>query len=150
MNDFYDRPSWAQVIDVPLLRKALEHITAHPEGWNQEHWAQKTACGTAFCLAGHVAVMSGHEPLWERCGFEWSAAATTDGELIFDVARRHLGLTLHEAQDLFEGGNYLERLWELASLYTQGEITTPPGIETDERFNSSRSPAPSPPPADGE
>lgn len=72
-------------IDVPLLRKALEHVTAHPEDWCQSYWItrsfvfdgitykgekaskawgwltdeqekQVTWCGTTACLAGTVAV----------------------------------------------------------------------------------------------
>lgn len=72
-------------INVELLRKTLEDITAHPEEWNQLSWAvlllpgedglplsalesldrwkggeaqnftEGTACGTACCLAGNVA-----------------------------------------------------------------------------------------------
>lgn len=73
-------------IDVPLLRKVLEHVTEHPEEWRQAYWItgnlvvdgrtytgneglrrwyaledagmedRATWCGTTACLAGHVAV----------------------------------------------------------------------------------------------
>lgn len=42
-------------INVPLLRKTLEHIEAHPEEWNQSAWA----CGTAGCFAWHAAMLDG-------------------------------------------------------------------------------------------
>lgn len=130
MSNVHDRPSQTGAIDVPLLRKALEHITSHPEEWDQEQWATKTMCGTAFCLAGHVAVMAGHKLAWERCcSDDFTASFTTDGEAIYDVARRLLGLGLGQAQDLFSGANDLERLWELAFRYTDGEIRTPPELE---------------------
>lgn len=42
-------------VNVPLLRKTLEHIEAHPEEWNQSAWA----CGTAGCFAWHAAMLDG-------------------------------------------------------------------------------------------
>lgn len=46
------------------LKSALDHITAHPEEWDQEKWAEKTACGTSCCLAGHAAIQAGYELDW--------------------------------------------------------------------------------------
>src|SRR6478609_6380573 len=57
------------VPNLPLLRKVLEHIDAHPEEWHQSVWAMETSaseCGTAFCVAGHTVVMAGGELLWDE------------------------------------------------------------------------------------
>lgn len=51
--------------NVDLLNRTLAHIEEHPEQWNQEYWAVRgvDGCGTAYCFAGHAAVLSG-VPLW--------------------------------------------------------------------------------------
>jgi hypothetical protein len=79
-NDTPDTPT----PDVPRLRKTLEHITAHPDEWDQSFWAVdwemyreywcgdgpvlkrrlamtmgRPACGTAYCVAGRTVVDAG-------------------------------------------------------------------------------------------
>lgn len=70
------------VPNVPMLRKVYEHITQHPDAWDQERWGTarvdftkrvrdsygrftrpsvETACKTAFCFAGHTVQMTGYE-----------------------------------------------------------------------------------------
>lgn len=44
-----------------LLRDVLTHISLHPNTWNQETWGSATPCGTTYCLAGHVVMMSDHD-----------------------------------------------------------------------------------------
>jgi hypothetical protein len=118
-------------INVPLLRKTLEHITAHPEEHNQSFWAVQTPCGTAYCLAGHAVQLAGHEILWTDvcpCGCdsrERSAWHCTDGREIEYVATEELGLTEDQADDLFESRNTLHYLWRKAAHYTDGEIDVP-------------------------
>lgn len=113
-------------LNVPLLTKVLDHITAHPEEHDQRSWAiRKDGCGTACCVAGWAVVMSGHEFAW----WEWSdgdvADETVDHELIGHVAQRELGLTYEQARLMFRGDNTLYTLWYLAAEYTHGEITPP-------------------------
>lgn len=48
----------------PLLTKVVSHIIAHPESWDQTVYAN--TCGTAFCVAGHAAVMVGGNQLQLR------------------------------------------------------------------------------------
>lgn len=48
----------------PLFLSAIEQIIRHPETWNQNTYASKTACGTSFCVAGWVAKLAGAEPMW--------------------------------------------------------------------------------------
>lgn len=110
--------------NLPLLRKVLDHIDAHPEEWAQGTWAQRSyplerhvrelnrgravelpvpACGTAFCIAGHAAVMAGFTVSWPSDAT--SSALLTSGDHIEDVARDELGLTAGEARVLFWGRN---------------------------------------------
>lgn len=119
-------------IDVPLLRKALEHITEHPEEWKQGFWVTKYDCGTVYCLAGHVAIMTGHEIDWGSEAWRFApdreatlASGVVGGQYISDVAREALGLSRDHAETLFCGSNTLPELWELAHSYTNGEIEIP-------------------------
>lgn len=116
-------------LNVPLLRKALEHITAHPDEWKQDEWAKKTACGTACCVAGHVTLMQGHEIDFDRADtYGAMVKYTSTGEYIEDVARRELGLTDIQAEAMFHPSNRLHSLWSMASSFTDGEITVPPEV----------------------
>lgn len=73
------------VPNLPLLRKVISQITDHPETWDQSNWTtvllpemvssddtfdkplreieQQWTCQSAFCIAGHAAVLSGAEPI---------------------------------------------------------------------------------------
>ena len=42
-------------VNIELLDKALAYIDEHPEEWDQSTWD----CGTAACIAGHMARLSG-------------------------------------------------------------------------------------------
>jgi hypothetical protein len=118
------------MINVPLLRKTLEYITAHPEEHDQRNWGVKTACGSSYCLAGHAVVLAGHEIDWHspdlvRMGMRSSCHALTDGRYISDAAREELGLDPERAARLFDANNDLGTLWRLASEYTDGEVEVP-------------------------
>lgn len=43
--------------DGALLRKVGDVIAAEPERYDQHHWAERAACGTRACLAGHAVTM---------------------------------------------------------------------------------------------
>jgi len=59
------------------------------------YWLENS-CGTAYCVAGYVAQM--HEP-----GFQ--TAHQVRGESIENYARKKLGLSQDQADQLFSGGN---------------------------------------------
>lgn len=53
--------------NVPLFRKVVEHIEAHPNEWNQDWWVHQHGgveegeiCGTTFCFAGWALKLTGH------------------------------------------------------------------------------------------
>lgn len=125
--------STTTTVNVELLRRVLEHITAHPETWNQGVWAAGAkGCGTAYCAAGHAVVMTGHK-------IDWASAYDGVAEFVIDegitnpawhptiseVAEAELGLTYEQAEELFEGDNTLAELWDLAEQFTDGAITPP-------------------------
>lgn len=128
------------VPNMPLLRKVYEEIVHNPENWRQSNWVTATLttearvaligarelpatvleqqwhCGTAYCFAGHAAVMSGWQPLVEAYQYSGTVVA---GEMathadhdekhyIEDVAQHELGLTDDEADNLFAAGNDID------------------------------------------
>jgi hypothetical protein len=120
-------------LNIPLLTKVLDHITANPLEWGQGVWATETECGTAACVAGWAVIMSGHTlefedmHMWDRLTGRRlntgpSARRTTDGEPIADVARRELGLNVDQSKYLFADHRDLDDLWNLANAFSNGEI----------------------------
>jgi hypothetical protein len=100
--------------DLSLLRKVFDQIQNDPETWDQKNWARKYACNTAYCVAGHAAVMSGHEIRWGRAVI---ASGTTETLTVSgahlsvpEVARHELGLDEVEANILFSGSNTLDMI----------------------------------------
>ena len=112
-----------------LLRKVLEHVTDHPEEWNQGVWAVRNDCGTAACIAGHTVLMAGHQVEWmEMSSATEKAVDVSGGPTIRQVAAHELGLTRYQEVALFDGGNTLADLWWLAGEMTDGEIAEPVGV----------------------
>lgn len=126
-------------LNVPLLTKVLEHVTAHPEEWDQSNWAVRRDCGTTYCVAGWTVTMTGHDVDWHEfwnlpLGVHRSDYAdvhslagytdTTSGcrAYIPDVAQFELGLSYEQRKRLFKGSNNLDTLWQLADEFSHGEI----------------------------
>lgn len=127
-------PEDAREINVPLLRKMLEHITAHPDEWNQDTWAvesEESSCGTAYCLAGHTAESLGYPLVWAGPGTNMASFCLADGKLrtIESVALHALGLEYSQATYLFSACNDLLTLWEIAHDLTHGEIEIPDDVK---------------------
>lgn len=135
-------PDYLRKPNVPLLRKTLEHITAHPEEWEQQSWAERRGCGTAACVAGHAVAFAGHEILWDEPDCDCDVCITcvdrntatncvVDGQLrtIPSTAAHELGLTTRQANTMFAGSNKLPFLWQYAYDVTNGEIQPPPEME---------------------
>lgn len=108
--------------NLPLLRKVLDHIDAHPEEWDQSEYgkvSRVSSCGTAFCIAGHALVMSGYETK-ESITYPGSLDFFTPDGVLTDPAdegMRVLGLTADEADDiggLFSAGNTRWRVQRIA------------------------------------
>lgn len=123
-----DAAAPVHTINTPLLRKTLEHITEHPDEWNQGFWAVNMPCGTQYCLAGHAVLLSGQDVDWDTTrdvrGHQMPERAT-NGRSIQSAARVALGLSEAQAFMLFHDYNSLQYLWRSASEFTDGEIETP-------------------------
>lgn len=110
-------------LNVPLLRKTLEHAQTNPKEVDLRAWAKKKKSGISGCLATIAAILAGHSVDWKRETLD-GYIYTTDGELIEDVGRRELGLTANQAANLFYCDS-LDDAWEVAECLTHGEISRP-------------------------
>lgn len=119
-------------VNEDLLRRVLEHITAHPEEHNQQHWAVRTDCGAAYCLAGHAVVMSGYGPDWSTAFGASDTGVSTAGvagrnltiaELAADLLRLDPDDENEGDHELFDGRNTLDDLWRIAAELTNGRVS---------------------------
>ncbi len=122
------------MLNVPLLRKTLEHITAHPKEHDQEIWALRLpSCGTKGCVAYHAAIMEGDlQAISSFDGLIWHIEDHNGKRVgsIQRVAQDRLGLNDWQAGVLFESNNTVSRLWQLAHKFSSGEIEIPPEFAT--------------------
>lgn len=113
--------------NVALLQQALEHVTEHPEQHDQGTWARRTPTGVVGCLAYHITRLAGHVECWSpnwASGDETGFVATaTNARTMREVAREELGATVDQTTSLFSPWNSLDKLWQLAEEYTNGQIT---------------------------
>lgn len=105
-----------------VFRLAMKHIHEFPEEHQQEVWAQRSACGTAACLAGRVVLQAGAEIMWDS-NFLVSLCVTPSGERrhISQYARELLGIGQFEAEALFDHMNSVEDLEEIGEGILSGE-----------------------------
>ena len=111
------------VRNTELFERIADEIEFFPESYDQQSWgmmiegakAKQTACGTAFCIAGHASHLTGWLPLHPG---EWDNVVRPKGKDHVEVgaaARRELGLTDAEAEFLFDGD------WKPKRKYTVPE-----------------------------
>ncbi len=109
----------------PLLRKTWEHIEAHPEEHDQDHWGRTTPCGTTMCFAGQAVVLGGLKPIWETVdGAEEMTGAEFENGIqlhVWDAAEKILGLSPGESDRLFMDCNNLEDVRQVIGEYLDEE-----------------------------
>lgn len=144
------------VIDVALLRKTLEHIEAHQNEWYQGSWRiprTTSSCGTAMCFAGWATEImdgewisrTGEYVIANEADREWVAGLENGGCDVFGDsmirerpngrgeihcsyrARRLLGLSQKQANDLFSGRNDLDDLREIVDRLERAAFGVPEG-----------------------
>jgi hypothetical protein len=121
------------VANAVRLTQLLEYITQNPSEWDQDVWAERSVCGTAFCAAGTAI------NLFTYAQFNWMPAVTIGGPsfaetvtdtddveyMIDDYARVVLELTDEQGELFFNPDNDLHDLWRLASEFTEGVVQVP-------------------------
>jgi len=125
-------------INIPLLDEMIKFIEEHPKTWNQGSWflqvdtstgqskyiskletvEEINSCGTSFCLAGHVALHEGFPapPLSNSKEWERSVEGQIYPEAVNEFARKRLGLSDDQANELFAAENELIDLKRMAFL----------------------------------
>ena len=91
-------------MNIELLDRALAYIDKHPEEWDQRTWD----CGTAACIAGHTARLSGE-----------SLPVMAPQTIILRVTR------LSDLHPLFDEGNTRDTLQVWRDLLAGDHIEAP-------------------------
>lgn len=116
--------------DIALLDQIIAHIEAHPEDWLQDDWAQRSPCGTTFCIAGHVArirMPEGWSFKFKELYDENYDAAYTIGdheatETISSFAADQLAISYTERDILFDGSNTLPEIKAIRDGLANGNL----------------------------
>lgn len=111
--------------NVQLLQDTMAHVEQHPEEHNQDCWVNP--CGTAFCYAGHAAILAGaarptrqlarSDNAWfvdpetlESVGTRQPSESAVE---VGDFAELKLGITNAESEVLFDGYRTVKELRKL-------------------------------------
>lgn len=118
-------------VNVALLAKALDWAyeqDARRACGETSEWDQGAWCGTAHCIAGEVALLTGWRMHGNSMFVTREDGAGVEEDFVDHVAADALGLTDAQAAGLFSGSNSLEMLYEIAAELTDDAITPPPGL----------------------
>lgn len=151
---------------VQRLQAALDHITLHPEEWDQSTWLrffdengesviswaryQAGGCGTACCLAGRIVLDAGAEVTKYNDDYYYAPGAVpylTDNHVLYRGELRVIPALATdlltgersawgELDLLFDGDNTLSDLWEQAQALTGGRLTVPAEYQEDHDGNA--------------
>jgi hypothetical protein len=113
MTDPTPTTDTATAVNIELLDKALARIDANPDTWRQASWH----CGTAACLAGHVALAAGYQ--WASDDAIEVFVTSPDGAItdeVASVAEDLLGLDSKSAFELFWCANTREDLQRMRDV----------------------------------
>lgn len=93
-----------------VLDAALAWIDEHPEQHYQGSWIKRTpACGTTYCLAGAIVMLSGAEPLWT--GTLGGVADYADDVVLTDGQRTGIGQRAADLLGLDYGSGVIDDLF---------------------------------------
>ena len=112
----YDQQTWGRFRPGAKAMEAFERLWGYQTDDTEDYgWTKVEECGTALCLAGHAALLTGWfptkaAPYEGREQASWVSVAKEPyqsyvaGENVSDVAQEALGIGDDEAQFLFAGG----------------------------------------------
>lgn len=148
---------------VQRLQRALDHITLHPEEWDQSSWlrfidaneehvtgwdeVQAGGCGTICCLAGRLVLNEG--VTWSQSSYVGYSGThyVAEDEVVYNGYRRRIPslaeelLTGEVSEDspismLFSGDNNLQDLWTMAQVLTGYRLRVPIEFREDSSANA--------------
>ncbi|MGA5467153.1 hypothetical protein [Mycobacterium sp. NPDC050041] len=88
-------------LNLPLARKVLEHLEAHPDEHDQRHFGYRTPCGTTLCIAGTALMLNGDPIHWSDQGYLTNGPGTSAADELDVRAAAVLGLSRIQAAELF-------------------------------------------------
>jgi len=124
------------LIDEAIAWAEAEAAKGRMSAWRQDAWAQEAPCGTAYCIAGHVAVLDGWRPVavlsdWRpSAGWFWRK-----GEHHAEmpaVGIEVLNLPTEGDADLFSSDNTIGDLKRIRDEYARDE-GVPERYSSDEK-----------------
>lgn len=116
------------MVNVELLKETLQVIEKNPHNYDQSNWVRKDSqnvCGTAMCIAGHAAVLSGQARIVVDA-YYGPSLVDADGDSVSAacVAEEELRLSDFERSYLFFCMNNevaIKRMDQVISLWEQGD-----------------------------
>ncbi len=127
-------------MNVLLLRKVSTWLKRlrHTKHFDMTEWAEKTSCGTSYCVAGKVLELSGYKPrfkfdkdpyIGEVASLEFLSPKGKNIRSPQVTAARLLGITRAQAARLFFldmwPSQFFSNTDDLGYFLTAGEKTTP-------------------------
>lgn len=118
-------------MNVELANLVLKEIKAHPDEWEQNSWAYRNECGTAYCFAGWAVKIARPDAVfqWRNdshvLGVGHASTVEVGGDRfpvtlpIQDFAQQLLELNSLQATVLFAGGNHLDDLERIVDEYSK-------------------------------
>jgi hypothetical protein len=124
--------------NIELLDLALKDIDNGAFRWSQETWISlpfpvrlrsqwatlfevtEPPCGTAMCLAGHVAWQAGYRPVWNE-STRWALSKDGKSRDVAEIAAELLELDVDVAEWLFHGSNDRADLQLIRDRIASGE-----------------------------
>lgn len=96
-----------------LSQRAIDHIEAHPEVFDQNSWGKETECGTAHCWYGWCLALAGHNKI----------SIFQNNEYLQELAPITVGLEWHDPNfaRLSDPDNTLEDLKYYHAKLARGE-----------------------------
>ena len=114
--DLYDQQTWGKYTPDNGQMEEFQALFGYvPYDEQDYNWTKVEDCGTALCLAGHAAMLTGWFPTRgatynERPTVSWASVCRqpgqdyVHGENVAEVAEEALGISPEEASHLFSGG----------------------------------------------
>lgn len=121
--------------NVELLEKVYEYIENNPQKWKQSVWfaildedgkmtfndfevevEEVNSCNTAFCFAGHTALMTGFVAPPKVNGALWEGEVDGKYYAVNEYAKEKLGITWDQADELFAAENSMEDIRKIIDM----------------------------------
>jgi hypothetical protein len=112
------------VFNIELAEKVLRQITSDKRHHCQGTWISENSCGTSACIAGWTALVDDnvHVEIQHGCCYQiYDKSTGRNLGVVSDYARRALGLTGGQDEELFYTMSRLESRRKLARMIKEAK-----------------------------